>query len=325
MKISESFALLLTGELPDGATQLSTRSSGAGTTRGQMLLGVDRGGRRHLLIPVEPGSDATDRISRGINLATRELVVSGEIQTFADLACDIPRLAQVFERLVENLIERLEGSTAPMPVVSATLEEWRALLQQALADISREVVIGIVGELQILRVLVERSPEGIQCWAGPNGSVHDFVRGGRAIEVKATSSVDGNSVRISNLDQLDPGTVADLHLVVVHLKESADAMSIDDRVAELIDLGVPAIELEQRLGLLGYVVGMSDSVATRFEVRGVRWWVVDEEFPGLRASDIDPVRLRSVGHVSYDLMLAGTPSQIPDHQVDEMLMGWIGG
>lgn len=324
MRIEESFALLLTGELPEGATQLSTRPSGVTTTHGPVLLGVDRSGRRHVLIPLESGSHVTDRISRGITLASRELVVDDETQTFADLACDIPRLAQVFERLVENLIERLEGSTAPMPVIAKTLEEWRALLQQALAEISRETVLGIVGELEILRTLSERSIEAIQCWAGPSGAVHDFVRGGRAIEVKATASVDGNSVRISNLDQLDPGTVPQLHLAVVHLKESADAASIDDRIAQLIELGVPAIELEQALGLLGYVRGMSEAVATRFEVRGIRWWIVADDFPGLRSSDIDPVRLRAVGHVSYDLMLAGTPSPIADDQAEAMLTDWMG-
>lgn len=324
MKVGESFALLLTGDLPEGATQVSTRPSGTTTDLGQILLGVDRLGRRHVLIPCNPGSLMNDRISRGITLTPKELVVGDTTHVFADLTCEIPRLAQVFERLAEILVERLEGSNAPMPVIAQTLEEWRALLQHALADISRETVLGIVGELEILRILATHSNEAIQYWAGPRGAVHDFVRGGRAIEVKATASVDGNSVRISNLDQLDPGTVTDLHLAVAHLKESADAASIDDRIAQLIEAGVSQTELEQGLGFLGYVRGMSDAVATRFEVRGVRWWNVADDFPGLRSSDIDPGRLQAVGRVSYDLMLAAAPPHMPEQQVDLMLTEWVG-
>lgn len=300
-----------------------TRESGATTANGKILLGVDYAARRHLLIPEDWTPNSPDRISRGITLSARDLVVDGEVHRFADLVCDIPKLAEVFESLVENLIERLDGCAVPMPVVSQTLEEWRALLQKALVDISRETVLGIVGELVVLKVLAERSTRAITHWSGPSGSVHDFVHDGRAIEVKATASVDANSVRISNLDQLDPSGVSDLHLAVVHLRESAEAFSIDERAAELVDMGIPALELEQALGLLGYIRGMSDTVATRFEVRSTRWWSVSDGFPGLRSSDIVPSRLRAVGHVSYDLLLPGVPSAMTDNQVDSMLDRWM--
>lgn len=322
MSVSEAFALLLTDELPEGETQLSTRPTKVNTSLGSVLLGVDRGGKRHLLVPIADGSETTDRISRGITLGSRDLVVDGRVQRYADLACDIPRLAQVFERLVEDLVDRLNGASIPMPVVAKVLEEWRALIQKALADISRDAVIGIVGELEVLRELTQRTDRAIRTWTGPGGSVHDFVSSGSAIEVKATASVDAAVVRISNLDQLDPSTVGELHLCVVHLRESPDAPSIDDRVEELIEAGVPAIELEHGLGLLGYVRGMSDAIGTRYEVRSLRWWRVGDEFPGLRSSDVTPERLRAVGRVSYDLMLAGAPVPLPPNEADRLLERW---
>lgn len=324
MNVAESYALLLTGPRPELPTQVSTRSSGAVVDAGPVLLGVGHLGQRHLLIPVQTDQVASDRLSRGINLTSRVLQVGRDPQTYADLCCEIPRLAQVFERLVESLTARLNGSRSPLPVVTQTLEEWRALLQTALADISKEVVLGIVGELEVLQELADRSLSSVEWWEGPRGGVYDFVRAGRAIEVKATASVDGNAVRISNLDQLDPGALEDLHLAVVHLRESAEAPSIDERMARLIDAGVPAVDLEQAVGLLGYVRGLSDHVPTRFEVRSVRWWTVGHDFPGLRSSDIDSQRLRAIGRVSYDLMLAAAPTPIDDSQVDAMLEGWIG-
>lgn len=322
MSISDAFALLLTDELPGEETQLSTRPTNVNTTLGPVLLGVDRPGKRHLLVPIADGSESTDRISRGITLGSRDLVVGDRVQRYADLACDIPRLAQVFERLAEDLVDRLDGASNAMPVVAKVLEDWRALIQKALADISRDAVIGIVGELEVLRELTQRTDQAIQTWTGPTGSVHDFVNSGSAIEVKSTASVDAAVVRVSNLDQLDPSTVTELHLCVVHLRESVDGPTIDDRLEELVSAGVPDIELEHRLGLLGYVRGMSDAIATRYEVRSLRWWHVGDDFPGLRSSDVRPERLRAVGRVSYDLMLAGAPVPLPLHEADRVLDEW---
>lgn len=322
--VSEAFELLLTGKRPVGETEVSTRYSGMDVGQEQVLLGVDRELRRHVLIPVEAGFDETDRVSRSVKLSPRVLQTGKGIQTYADLSCEIPRLGQVFERLVESLLERLGDAKQTRTAVSQTLEEWRALLQKAVDDIPREVVLGIVGELEILRILAERSPDAIEWWQGPAGGEHDFVRSGRAIEVKATAGVDGNIVRVSNLDQLDPSLVKDLHLGVVHLKDSVDAPSIDDRVDRLIETGVAAAALDQALGLLGYVRGISDSVHTRFEVRSIRWWEVGDDFPGIRSSDVEPQRLQAVRKVSYDLMLAAAPAPYDDQQVTGFIDDWLG-
>jgi len=322
--VSEAFGLLLTGKRPGGETEMSTRYSGIDVGREQVLLGVDRELRRHILIPVDSDFDETDRVSRSVKLAPRVLQTRNGIQTYADLSCEIPRLGQVFEGLVESLLERLGDSTHPKDAVSQTLGDWRALLQKAVADIPREVVLGIVGELEILQILAERDPNAIEWWQGPAGGEHDFARSGRAIEVKATAGVDGNIVRVSNLDQLDPSLVDDLHLAVVHLKDSVDAPSIDERVERLIETGVAAADLERALGLLGYVRGISDSVHTRFEVRSIRWWEVGDDFPGIRSSDVEPQRLQAVRKVSYDLMLAAAPAPHDDQHVTVFIDDWLG-
>ena len=57
--------------------------------------------------------------------------------------------------------------------------------------------------------------------------------------MKTTTSVDGNFVSISNIDQLDPAAIISLHLVVVHAREDSAAPSLDERIDELVGLGVP--------------------------------------------------------------------------------------
>ena len=57
----------------------------------------------------------------------------------------------------------------------------------------------------MLRLLATDNPiRALDAWRGPTKSVHDFVRGGAELEVKTTTSVDGNFVAISNIDQFDP-------------------------------------------------------------------------------------------------------------------------
>src|SRR5437763_15646474 len=102
-------------------------------------------------------------------------------------------------------------------------------------SVTRETVIGLVGELEVLRLLAAHNPVGaLDAWRGPSRSVHDFVRDGAELEVKTTTSVDGNFISISNIDQLDPAVVASLHLVVVHAREDSTAPGLDGRIHALI-------------------------------------------------------------------------------------------
>ena len=76
-------------------------------------------------------------------------------------------------------------------------------------------------------MLGARDPSrALACWVGPSKKTHDFVAADRHLEVKTTSSVDGQSVRISNIDQLDPDTApGGLHLLVVHCLPDESAPS----------------------------------------------------------------------------------------------------
>ena len=161
------------------------------------------------------------------------------------------------------------------------LDEWRALLKAAGQSVTRETVIGLVGELEVLRLLAAHNPVGaLDAWRGPSKSVHDFVRGGAELEVKTTTSVDGNFVSISNIDQLDPTAITSLHLVVVHAREDSTAPGLDERIDELIGLGVPQDALLTKVAIAGYVYGSGALVDDRFQVRSVRAWIVGDSFPG---------------------------------------------
>lgn len=321
--VSEQFALLL-GDSRRHGEKVLTRRSGICTPLGPVLLGVDDDGLRHLLVPVPGEETPKDRVSRGINLGHRDLMFNDIEVRYADLSCTIRRLVGPFDRLVEDVLSRLGGEpNAGLNAVVSTLDDWRALLRRSLEGLSRDEVIGLIGELEIMSELASVDPvKAVLGWTGPSGAVHDFSRNGWDVEVKSTTAVNANTVRISNLDQLDPSLSTSLHLALVHLSSATDAPDIDARIDRLAYAGVPMDALETRLADMGYFRGMELSVPAQYSVREIRWWAVGDDFPGLRASDIEASRLFGVDGVSYELLIGVLPAALTDGAVAEAVGGW---
>jgi hypothetical protein len=105
--------------------------------------------------------------------------------------------------------------------------------------------------------------------------------------------------------------------------ESETAPSLDERLHALVKLGVPEGELHARVADLGYIVGTSTHIATRFEVRNIRWWRVSDEFPALRGSDLSPTTRLAIDRVQYDLMLASLDPPLSQDEVDEFIADWM--
>ena len=246
--------------------------------------------------------------------------------TYADLHCRISSLDLVFERLAEDVLRRLTAdSSTPVTTCRKVLDDWRALLRAPSQSLSRETVVGLVGELEVLRLLASHNSIGaFDAWRGPSMSVHDFVRGGAELEVKTTTSVDGNFVSISNIDQLDPGLVSSLHLVVVHAREDATAPSLDERIDGLFALGLPNDALLTKVASAGYVYGSGVAVEDRFRIRSVRAWAVSDSFPGLRRAELGETRLKGISKIRYELALDSAPRRLSDEEFDLFMAAWVG-
>lgn len=325
--VSDHFLLLTTEADRLAGRQLLTRPVGLHVGDRDVLVGLDVSGQKHLLVPLGSGQVEPDESSQGVTLGPRVLRVGpDEDVTYADLHCRMSTLDVVFERLVDDVLGRLaEDSTAPVTTCRIVLDQWRALLKAAGQPLSREATVGLVGELEVLQLLAQHDPPAaLDAWCGPSGAVHDFVREGAELEVKTTTSVDGNFVSITNIDQLDPGLVGSLHLLVVHLREDVTAPGLDDRIDALIQLGVPRDGLLVKAASAGHIYGSSSAVPSRFRVRSVRAWPVGTTFPGLRRTDIGEQRLKGVSRIRYELALDAAPRRVPDKDLDGLLAGWMG-
>lgn len=326
IEVGEQFVLLEDEAREIAGSQLLTRPVGVKVDERDALAAIDAAGDKHLLIPLAADSIDEDNASQGVTLESRVLRTKSGDVTYADLHCRIPSLAMVFERLAEDILERLAADdSAPVSTCRKVLGEWRALLKAAGQNVTRETVIGLVGELEVLRLLAAHNPAGaLDAWRGPTGSVHDFARDGAELEVKTTTSVDGNFISISNIDQLDPTVMTSLHLVVIHAREDISALGLDGRIDELVGIGVPRDALLTKAAMAGYVYGSRAPVEDRYRIRSVRAWVVGDRFPGLRRAELGEDRLRGVSRIRYELALDSAPKRLSDRDFEQFTATWVG-
>lgn len=325
-EVADHFVFLDARANEVAGSQLLTRPVGLEIIARDVLVALDASRQKHLLIPLPQDDVDGDNASQGVTLGGRVLRVGSDDVTYADLHCRMSSLDLVFERLVEDVLTRLAADpSAPVTTCRNVLDEWRALLKAAGQGVSAETVIGLVGELEVLRLLAEHNPTGaLDSWHGPSRSVHDFVRGGAELEVKTTTSVDGNYLSISNIDQLDPTLVESLNLVVVHAREDSTGPDLDERINQLVALGVPRQELLVKVATAGYVYESGVQIEDRYRVRSVRAWAVGAAFPGLRRAEIGEARLRGVSRIRYELALDSAPKRIADKEFETFIATWMG-
>jgi hypothetical protein len=324
--IAEHFFLLEAEPRRASGSQLLTRPAGLEVAGHETLVAIDSARQKHLLIPLAVEEVEEDNASQGVTLGPRVLRVGASDVTYADLHCRMTPLDRVFQELAADVLRRLAAERSePVAICHLVLTEWRALLKASGQSISRETIVGLVGELEVLRLLAMEDPvKALDSWQGPTMSVHDFVRGGAELEVKTTTSVDANFVAISNIDQLDPTLVASLHLVVVHAREDPLAPSLDERIDGLVALGTPRSALLTRVASAGYVYGSGTATGDRFRIRSVRAWKVGDSFPGLRRGELSEARLRGVSRLRYELALDSAPRRLSDEEFGHFI-GTLGG
>jgi hypothetical protein len=212
----------------------------------------------------------------------------------------------VFERLAGEICERVlarpdEYRTIPQ----LTLSRWRQLLEPGKEPLGESGLMGVYGELWVLRQMVAEDPlRRIEHWVGPDRAMHDFRRGAVAVEVKSSSARNGRTVEIHGSEQLAAPTAGCLYLVYVGLRESSAGMTLRELINDLQGLGVDPTDFEQLLAR----TGISEASDTRpFEVREELWYPIDETFPRVVPTSFIGGRVpEGILNLNYQLDLAGS-------------------
>jgi hypothetical protein len=314
--------------------ELRIRDSDVTVAGGSVRHAIDSFGRRHLLVPLDVGQEATeDRNSCGVSLSGRELVDRGRRERYLDVACELAELRDLFAVFCDDLLDRLAAETAPPAAVcSAVLARWRDLFNPRRGPLlGREALAGLLAELHFLEHVAERSPSrAVQLWTGPNKARADFTGARAAVEVKATTGRDRVAVVIHGLRQLDEGHLEDAYLYVEQFETvPTDGDSVPEAVSRLLSVGVNRAGLMTSLATVGYLDSDADAYRrvqfNRLSTRMFR--VTAPGFPRLVPGALAvPGLADRIYHVTYTIDVTDTAT-VPGHlttlepALDHLFMG----
>ncbi len=176
------------------------------------------------------------------------------------------------------------SSTDALNYFLARLNAWRRFLRERRSGLSREETIGLIGELTIYERLLSAHADAQASWQAPDDGLHDFMRNGHAIEVKASVG-PSFLLRISSLDQLEATGLRRLNLVHVRLIESPDGRTIADFITSIAQ-SLPdenAHRAFENALLRRGLMPDDDSARTRprVQLRAIESYQVNERFPRL--------------------------------------------
>ena len=171
-----------------------------------------------------------------------------------------------------------------IPGFLARLDAWRRFLRDRRSGLSRAETVGLLGELLILIELLGLRPDALADWKSPDDGLHDFERGGHALEIK-TSLGPASSIRISRLDQLDSSGLRKLDLLHVRFIEAHDGITLEsaiDRIRTIISDDASLRAFDNALLRRGLMPDDTAArAAPRVQLRAMDGYGVDGDFPRL--------------------------------------------
>lgn len=281
---------------------------------GSVLLAIDSAGLRHLLVPLPVGETVKeDKKGAGIRVTSHAMIDRGLRTNFIDIACCNSQLHNAFLYLACEVLQEL--STVSIGVGEAcirAINNWRALLERERASIiSREVIIGLAGELIQLIILLKIDPSADLIWGGPEGHRHDFSNGIISLEVKTTTMRHGLSVTINSIDQLEPLPEGQLYLSLISLEEvSEGGLTIESLVREIERITPFSHRILAKIRQYGWEpVNQNDETSLHFILKKITVYKVDNHFPRLIPSSIIGGLPSQITNVQYEINLTGSEPQ----------------
>ncbi|SNT68952.1 PD-(D/E)XK motif protein [Paracoccus seriniphilus] len=319
---------LRSSEGGDGKLEVPSLSTRVETGFGPALYAIGPSGEPRLLVPFGKITPPKD-LGSGPNLfaGVSTFKMDSRSVSFIDLMVTDRKLDNVFVELAGEILKRLREGQAPTKAVSGTISDFRALLMgRGRKDPSSAEVMGLVGELLILKRIVDLKPGAISSWTGPFGQRHDFRSGARAIEVKTSGRADAGHLGINGILQLDPPEGGTLLLTHVRLERAEEGtLSVSGLCKSIIEAGADSHRLTEALGKLGCDAPDDDRWnRTRFSFEGLDIYRVEPGFPRLTPDDfLAGVLPAGVAKLSYEIDLSHARDfLVPHEDMEKLLKGF---
>lgn len=297
---------------------------------GQPLFAIDSEKRRHLLIPISIDSRIVeDKQSAGVHLLANEWVDGIEQKRFADLICVKPHLNRLFDLILAEVFESITSDTEhPDRVIRKILTRWRELINQAPSELpSLSEIIGLFGEMWLLRELARFDARVVSLWVGPFGARHDLYNGKSALEVKSTILRSSKTITIHGHEQLQVSAGDELFLCFLRLEQlPTGGETISDLLEALISIGCDQLTLLKILGKQGLTIATLEELNSfHFRLLETRIYRVDDSFPRIVTTSFKEDRLPTgVISLEYNIDLATEPPfPLPEGEVSTFYQQFV--
>lgn len=316
--------LLRAGGKPETGAGIPTMPSGMSGANGPARFALGVNGEARILLPLGPGEDP--RLFRGalsLSVEVCSLTIAGRGPTrFLDVTCRVPELEGVFARVADHIVARIANGASSIEAASATMEEFRRLLSQPPgSEISTSRIAGLVGELLVLKRLLDRSPDGWQSWTGPTGGRHDFSHGTTGLEVKVSLGRGRTRVTVNGLEQLAEPVAGRLFLLHLQLEAtSGGLLSVAGLGRAVLATAGDPYRVADLLAGAGCADVDDDAWnRTAFRLENETLYEVGPAFPRLISAMLPPGVAAGITDVNYTIDLAfATDSQLDRTRIDEV-------
>jgi hypothetical protein len=270
------------------ATVRLTLDAGYGPVR----LARGQNAEPKLLIPTQTGRRLPDGLSsETVPVKIVQFVVGKRTQPFIELSCIAPELQAPFRQLVDDVIRRLREGTGPEQAVGAAIAEFRDLLRKQ-RPYRLETLVGLFGELLLLKDLLAVDPRSGQNWTGPLRQRHDFSSAEISAEVKSTLKRDGKIIHVTSLEQLQPPSDG-RPLFLVHTvleRTGSGGASVRDLISDALRTAADQSVIERAVNAMQLGDWRSDNLLAgeRFALLRRDLYRVDQRFPKLVPDSFRP-------------------------------------
>lgn len=296
------------GSVPD---TISARSlSVSGLSENDVLLCITQDGNPGILLRNPGGKAPLPNPGCGRLVVKREQLLreGSQLDDYIRIECLESGLETPFALLVSQVVSYLaSGATPSKACMDAVLEFRRLLSKNGGLLPSDDEILGLVGELLLLKRLVSASPHLWQGWNGPLGSARDYSWGTVDIEAKASRMAGESRLTVNGLEQLEPEEGRDL--LIHHSVLTNNPVGTIDVPGLVDEIRVQISDLEgfdTRLVSAGFLSQQRDLwLEHRFTLHGSHIYRVSEDFPRIRKSDFPDDSLPAgVAKLRYDIMLS---------------------
>jgi hypothetical protein len=295
------------------------------------MIGLDSSLHRHLLLPILAGTYVVaDRKSSGLHLYGAIWSENDKPIYVVDIVCLKPHLNDLFCEITYEILFALSTDHEhPDRTGRKVIARWREFLSRGAGNIPDDAaVVGLAGELLTLTNLVQRAPDALTSWTGPEGGKHDFVGNRCSIEVKSILRRHEVIITVNGAEQLLPIPGKKLLLSVMQFEQvPSNGISIAGLIEGLVELGVDRMEILRKTLRVSFSPDIIASLRDKqFNLLATKHYLVDASFPSITPESFVggqvPARVKALTY----LLDLSTPPPIPltEDQVNSVLDSFFG-